>query len=132
MFVTEAEARTKWCPEARVLATVGEKGGVGTYNRNDEHPLCLGTGCMQWRWGETSPLRKRHAYSFGNNSDWFDPKNFRENGIDEPPRPADLPASYEWHRGDSDSLPAWYEPESEAGVRRRGFCGLAGKPEFDR
>lgn len=37
-----------------------------------------------------------------------------------------------WRFCECETDPAsWVEPESEARERRRGYCGLAGKPEFD-
>lgn len=36
MLVTEADAKTKWCP-----------------HQGPHRSLCLGTGCMAWRWAES-------------------------------------------------------------------------------
>lgn len=44
--MTEDEAKTKWCPMARVWS-----GGGAAFNRKiDEHVNCYGSGCMMWRW----------------------------------------------------------------------------------
>lgn len=59
--MTEEEAKTKWCPFARVVGSLGEIEGAAdlhivTGNRNNpngngptELPKCLGSGCMAWR-----------------------------------------------------------------------------------
>jgi hypothetical protein len=57
--VTEEDARSKWCPFARVAIGVGPIGGSTTgytvFNRATtvgEAPLnamCLGSACMAWR-----------------------------------------------------------------------------------
>lgn len=53
--MNEAEAKTRWCPWARV--EVGETGVVVNRFRMDSEPdqglfqatLCIGSGCMAWR-----------------------------------------------------------------------------------
>jgi len=48
-MMTEEEAKTKWCPQARVAAVEGD----GPNRRYDGAPirgsLCLASGCMMWR-----------------------------------------------------------------------------------
>jgi hypothetical protein len=57
--VTEDEAKTKWCPFARVGSGAS---GLGSLNR-DAHPdsmfgrnqlpqlsMCIASACMAWRW----------------------------------------------------------------------------------
>lgn len=60
MFLTEEEAKTKWCPETRIH----EVRGAGVYVNKpitDENPhghanaasvLCIGSACMAWRWAD--------------------------------------------------------------------------------
>lgn len=62
--MTEAEAKTKWCPMARVLLPVNQAGNrISTFHltlsdpRDREHYEkqradcnCLGSGCAAWRW----------------------------------------------------------------------------------
>jgi hypothetical protein len=60
--MTEEEARTKWCPYARVIMDWSEKHPVaGPFNRDrliadsgneEDHisqALCIGSACMAWR-----------------------------------------------------------------------------------
>jgi len=51
--MTEEEAKTKWCPFARVADT-GDKGHI-TVNRHNGAPyysetFCIASACMAWRW----------------------------------------------------------------------------------
>jgi len=62
--MTEAEAKTKWCPFARVCLDYGDGPNlvIGPMNRdfanrstqNIEEAIetskCLGSACMAWRW----------------------------------------------------------------------------------
>ena len=51
--MTEADAKTKWCPMSRSLfyngdiVTSANRGEDGTTHKADK---CLGSGCMAWRW----------------------------------------------------------------------------------
>lgn len=42
MILTEAEAKTKWCP----MASYRNRGGP----QADSKARCLASGCMAWRW----------------------------------------------------------------------------------
>lgn len=67
--MTEDEAKTKWCPFARVLTADARdhypaanraamvEGGQFTMNTNPVHSRCIGSDCMAWRWSEP-PVRK--------------------------------------------------------------------------
>jgi hypothetical protein len=61
--VTEDEAKTKWCPFARISSPIYDKTrtwgghhpkiGAETANRGareEQWPLCIGSACMAWRW----------------------------------------------------------------------------------
>jgi len=60
MILTEAEAKTKWCPHARVIvpiteAETNEMVDTATGNRIDngkvpKNSKCIGSSCMAWRW----------------------------------------------------------------------------------
>lgn len=55
MMLSEAEAKTKWCPLVRVTMTGFAGGGRGPHpavNRTDGvGTSCQGAACMFWRWG---------------------------------------------------------------------------------
>ena len=48
MILTEDQAKTKWCPEVRLI----EDHGKNILNNRGElgDVLCLASGCMAWRW----------------------------------------------------------------------------------
>lgn len=53
MAMTEAEAREKWCPMARVTSMTHGSSGVnrGTAGRDDVRDTrCLASGCALWTW----------------------------------------------------------------------------------
>ena len=98
--MTEDEAKTKWCPFARVGYANGDISSA-TPNRLTEGSttdclnganLCIASGCMAWR--------SRHQ--------WFD------NAQQEP----------EW----VSYAPYAFEP-GEGQERDDGYCGLAGAPQ---
>ena len=64
-MMTESEAKTKWCPFARMLAHTYAQDGKGrifeggySYNRSPDDDecyiptgaKCIASGCMAWRW----------------------------------------------------------------------------------
>lgn len=58
MILTEEEAKTKWCPEAR--ANAGRTAIGTTLNRDDNGApfvgcYCIGSACMAWRWRDPAP-----------------------------------------------------------------------------
>jgi len=50
MLVTEKEARTKWCPDARVGLTAGMAVNRHPDDSVNEDCCCAGSACMAWRW----------------------------------------------------------------------------------
>lgn len=54
MTYTEDEARTKWCPEARVAG--GQAGNRYSMDIDAAHhhafAKCIGSSCMMWRWAQ--------------------------------------------------------------------------------
>jgi len=112
MLLTEKEAAEKWCPHVRF------EGGFnsGTVDRMNLPadgeafvPRCIGSGCMAWRnVGATVLTTVTTSFGEPGAGDWT--------RTGEPFAHADLPhvLCQEWSR-----------PNPE----RRGYCGLAGKPE---
>lgn len=82
---------------------------------------CDGDTCAAWRWfeAEHEPLLIEHT---------------NQQATHEPDvRPADVPQGYEfWPHDPKEGTDAcWFEPDKEAQLRRRGYCGACGKPEFE-
>ncbi|MDP2322524.1 MAG: hypothetical protein Q8N51_00650 [Gammaproteobacteria bacterium] len=105
---TEAEAKQLWCPMAR--AAHPDAGDAG---------LCLASGCAAWRYADGAHPRAR----FAQHDDY--------EAEAEPGRPDGVPTDWRWiprSESDSQDYPGWVEPYSAAVARRRGYCGLAGKP----
>jgi len=54
--MTEDEAKTKWCPWARVRGGESRfssyREGIGHISLPHSGTHCLGSGCMAWRWSE--------------------------------------------------------------------------------
>lgn len=56
-MLTEQEAKTKWCPMARVLVTSDDVNGTGNRTAdmdgldcdNPKQARCIGSDCMMWR-----------------------------------------------------------------------------------
>lgn len=62
MAMTEAEAKTKWCPNSRIAVYAGAGGAA--CNRHpqesvEEDTLCRASACMFWRWDAGSSDRAR-------------------------------------------------------------------------
>lgn len=112
MLVTEEEAKTRWCPHTRVIFE-----DAGTGNRwpgADDlllpiNSMCLGPGCMAWRWREGEfEIRFTHpteAAPVGGN--W----------AAHPLQPAEVP--------DFNGVMTRWRRRTPV---RHGFCGLAGSP----
>lgn len=140
MLLTEKEAETKWCPHVR-MGSIADSDSTAdqlpAYNRvsfvsetlpefleqqPDKECTCLGSRCSQWRWADPPSVQQREF------TQWDD-----RQATTEPQRDA-----YPWIPAHWPFVPAnetrmtqahWIEPLDEANARRRGYCGLAGKPE---
>lgn len=113
-MLTEAEAKTKWCPMVRVAVTErdGSDAPPVVFNRTairntseygtPHAAMCIGSACMMWR-GE-GPMEERYT-----NADDFSPADdgFQNTG-----------------RYTSAHRLIWERPRAE----RKGHCGLAGGP----
>lgn len=111
MIVSEKDAKTKWCPQARVASPWNRDVPINRvaaiYNNEQDHPpggtKCLGSGCMLWRWLQPALQEMRR-----------NPVEGWEHVVADPDDP---------EVGDY-----WLQPLEEAQARRLGYCGLAGKP----
>ncbi len=105
---TEKEAAKKWCPHMR-KAIVDTDGGLFAGNMSADGifaPIacCIGSRCMQWRWLD---------------------------GTSETASSPECPAGEGWEdHGQLSFLPdghhGWFRKLPDD--KRRGYCGLAGKP----
>lgn len=84
--MTEAEAKTKWCPFARQMVTIDSPPGnpLQGYSANrfdgNRMSLCIGSGCMAWV--ETHVRRTWLVQAKGPHASWeewmWDPKSRKE------------------------------------------------------
>ena len=75
-YMTEEEAKKKWCPEARLIMassnTEAPINAAAGYNQSSLHEgnamlksaACLGANCMMWQWA-TEPLKERNELRLG-------------------------------------------------------------------
>ncbi len=103
---TEAEAVTTFCP---IIET-----------------HCVASGCMAWRWGQ----RGLRGYVFARDSlgSVIHDSRVNEHDVKRP-----VLAGPDWVYCPSDDVePAgWREPQEAVDARRKGYCGLAGRPDDD-
>ena len=80
---------------------------------------CYGPECMGWRWAEDIPRFSS-----------VDCKDAHRFAQQEPERPENVPSTWPFVPGDQEEgLPSgWREPGEVVMMRRRGYCGMAGKP----
>ena len=103
---TEAEAKTKWCPFARMMDFEEFQQGPAAagVNRfyeeisNAERCRCIASTCMAWQWEAPKMGDPFHGLT--------------------PDQWADYPELAESHR----------QTEREAAANPKGYCGLAGTP----
>lgn len=102
--MTEEEAKTKWCPFARVLDS-GKDARIGYVAANRwQGPLygtdaarCIGSSCMAWR---TTPVHQENVYNS-----------------------AEAPEGEGWKLGSPIDSRWWWRT---VGGPPDGYCGLAG------
>ncbi len=118
---TESEAKTKWCPFARVLhsytSSYGGLGYAAGVKRIDESQhrgsKCLGSACMAWRWSSAKGLTYRPQESLSGIGTAFG------TSWAEPQRPAFINAEWKW----DSTRGVWHTGAPTDAV---GFCGLSG------
>ena len=110
--MTEQEAKTKWCPHMPYCVNPHQVAVVSAAEYKQTR--CCASGCMMWRWAESV-----QEYGLIDTASKF--------YTTETERPAHIPKT--WNFRPSDEGPScWAEPEEETLARRKGYCGLAGKP----
>lgn len=106
--MTEDEAKTKWCPFARVSAnhgdsasnrSVGLDDGLGQEPHLFQASRCVGSACMAWRWEA-------------------DPEKGKQYGLHSPEMAVAIYGTDEQKA----------EQRAKIAAMRPGFCGLAGQP----
>lgn len=60
-LLTEAEAKEKWCPQARVLS-IGVCCNRSPGGEGDRNSYCLASGCMSWRWKDKETEKMVYRY----------------------------------------------------------------------
>lgn len=149
-MIKENEAGKLWCPMSRV-AQCGNADISTTYNRTLNKQIieatvnvtsddgetkqrpgmlleaiagvskaanCIGSKCAMWRWAD-KPFQVSRTRVMCN-----DPL-----AVTEPARPDGLNEKFVFIPCDEDVDAHWAEPEEVWLSRRRGYCGLAGRPE---
>ena len=126
MKLTEEEAKTRWCPDARVsgsnrMSRTLDHAPAAAAGRQD--CACIASRCMAWRWDGPMGINQRVL----GRSYLIDGIPAAE-AIAEPPRPRDVPASWVWLPYDPEEgdHARWSEPAEDAQARRQGYCGRAG------
>lgn len=79
---------------------------------------CSGPACMMWRWGR-GPIRATIPCE-GKDRD----------ATVAPPRPGSVPFGWTFQPAEDGDPAFWMEPDREYAARCRGFCGLAGEPDY--
>lgn len=123
-LASATDAAGQWCPFTRVYELWQSRESetliaINRYATNDHLPPgsgCIGPRCMAWRWADGTSMDRKFQICWSN-----------RNATKELPRPAAVPASWEWvpHDPDENDPAGWREDEASALARRRGFCGLS-------
>ena len=129
--MTEAEAKTKWCPMARVPFVDGQEDrdgypvtlAVASVNRKrgnngpEENVNCLASGCMMWRWSTKHP-QEVHPRRWIKKDEAI-PTGFEETGAN---HPIVISAGV---LSDAREIRC-------IETRHDGYCGLAGFPSYGK
>jgi len=123
---TLQQAKVLWCPMVRPAEGASSPVSLDGTGWN----TCAGSACAMWRWADPAPeLRDPKT--------WWTEDDFPKA---EPARPAEVPADAVWVplNGEGDRIEGGYWEEAPEKVAadnkramdmRRGYCGLAGRPE---
>jgi hypothetical protein len=126
------QAKALWCPMVRIGVMPSAGGPTAVNDPTVEYRgNCIAGGCAMWRWSDP-------AFEKGDPDTWWP---MEDDPRIEPPRPKGVPASAEWlpleGSGDEVTGGYWAQPQAEvdadfelALAERRGFCGLAGRPDM--
>lgn len=108
--MTEDEAKTKWCPQARIANETGAHNAEYVGGRVQPSSSCIASACMAWRVLHTDrgPVIERKVVGKGCEKPAGDEWGYE--GID----PRTAPNGGEWVRWSSVV---------------HGYCGLAGVPQ---
>ena len=150
MLVTEAEAKTKWCPKAFPAyadGVAGNRWDNDTFCQAEQRkgqvaprPLnsCLGSQCMFWRWVGGKPATASARIIYPDRAD-MQGESLNSMRHSEPARPRHATSDYVWVplTGTGEALDGQYWKETPEAVALRqaeweegyfGYCGLAGRP----
>ncbi|MCM8736631.1 hypothetical protein M5E06_21115 [Azospirillum sp. A1-3] len=150
MLMTEEQARTKWCPHARVTdgSCSDESGGNNRWldAKGEENCRCIASDCMAWRFVDAEPIYARRYVS----DDRFVTRYEEASKLPDEQADAVLDALDAERKAFSDS---WKPEAPEPGMEfvgisfadegpaeviatfrwlvrdRRGYCGAFGRPE---
>jgi hypothetical protein len=115
--MNELESSKLWCPMIRIEVQ-RTNGCSAVSDPRHQRANCIGSQCAMWRWFD-KPSQIFHVTVMCEDS-WAEV---------EPERPDDLNEEFVFIPCDEDTNAHWSEPEKAWMSRRRGYCGLAGRPE---
>lgn len=112
--ITEAKAKTKWCPFSRKAVTLDTPAGrslaVASANRDKNDNIitaCMASACMAWRWESDAGLSGPHRVHPNVLTDHWKGWTVTDDRPDEK---------------------GYVEISPPSSSRETGFCGLAGRP----
>ena len=120
MSHTQKQASELWCPMVRVgvQPSSGGPSAINDPTTVNYHGSCIAETCAMWRWVD-KPSQVYRVTAMCED-------RFAET---EPERPAGLNNTFVFVPCDENADAHWAEPEEVWLSRRRGYCGLAGRPE---